>query len=139
MLFHVVSKFLKSLYTSIQLRKICLILKPVYVIVRVWWTVLQYLLSSLLFVLKNVVKSVSKLVNVCLFVVSAVRFAPYLTGLSSMMLIWAAGARCMWRAHLHNRMLWQRLEPQTFSSLGKQSTTELSLVITLIIESNNWW
>ena len=28
------------------------------------------------------------------FIVSAVHFAPYLTGLSSMILIWAAGARC---------------------------------------------
>ena len=61
----------------------------------------------------------------CLFV-SAVHFAPYLTGLSSMMLIWAAGARCKWRAHLHNRVPWQRLELQTFQSLGKHSNTELS-------------
>ena len=30
--------------------------------------------------------------TICLFVVSAVHFAPYLTGLSSMMLVWAAGA-----------------------------------------------
>ena len=42
-----------------------------------------------------------------LFVVSAVHFAPYLKGFSSMMLIWAAEARCMWRAHVHNRMPWQ--------------------------------
>ena len=38
---------------------------------------------------------------VCLLV-SAVHFTPYLTGLSSMMLIWAAWARCKWRVHLHN-------------------------------------
>ena len=50
-----------------------------------------------------------------LLFVSAVHFAPYLIGLSSMMLIWAAEARCKWRAHLHNRMLWQRLEPQRLS------------------------
>ena len=29
-------------------------------------------------------------------------------------------------AHLHNRMPWQKLEPQTFQSLCKHSTTELS-------------
>ena len=40
-------------------------------------------------------------------------FAPYLTGLSSIMLIWAAGARCKWRVHLYNRVPWQRLELQT--------------------------
>ena len=34
------------------------------------------------------------------FVVSAVHFALYLTGLSSIMLIWSAVARCKWRAHL---------------------------------------
>ena len=34
--------------------------------------------------------------------VSAVNFSPYLTCLSSMMLIWAVGARCKRRAHLHN-------------------------------------
>ena len=53
-------------------------------------------------------------------------FTPYLTGLSSMMLIWAAGDRCKWRAHFHNRMLWQRLEPQISESLDKHSTTEPS-------------
>ena len=42
-----------------------------------------------------------------------------LTGLSSMMLIWAARARIMWRAHLHNRIPWQRLEPQAFPPLSK--------------------
>ena len=41
-----------------------------------------------------------------LFVVSAVNFAPYLTCLSSMMLMWAAGSRCKWRARLHNRVPW---------------------------------
>ena len=41
-----------------------------------------------------------------LFVVSAVHFAPYYTGIGSVMLIWAAGARCKWWAHLHNKMLW---------------------------------
>ena len=35
--------------------------------------------------------------------VSAVHLASYLTGLSSVMLLWAVGARCKWRAHLHNR------------------------------------
>ena len=35
------------------------------------------------------------------FARSAVHFTPYLAGLSSMMLIWAAGARCKWRAYLH--------------------------------------
>ena len=45
----------------------------------------------------------------CLFDVFAVHFAPYLMGLSSMMLIWAVGVRFMWRAHLHNRIPWQRL------------------------------
>ena len=60
-----------------------------------------------------------------LFVVSAVHFSPYLMGLSTMMLIWAAGARCKWRAHLHNRMPRQRLEPQTLQHLSKHSTTEL--------------
>ena len=49
----------------------------------------------------------SSLFVCCLFVVSAVRFAPYLTGLSSMMLKWAAGVGCKWRVHLHNRMPWQ--------------------------------
>ena len=68
-----------------------------------------------------------------LLVVSTVPFAPYLTGLSSIMLIWAAEARCMWRAHLYNRMPWQRLKPQTFESLSKQSTTELSCHLFLII------
>ena len=29
-----------------------------------------------------------------------------LTGLSSMVRIWSAGARCMWRAHFHSRMPW---------------------------------
>ena len=38
------------------------------------------------------------------FAVSAVHFAAYLTGLCSMRLIWAAGARCKWRAHLYNRV-----------------------------------
>ena len=69
------------------------------------------------------------LVN-CLFVVSAVHFAPYLTGLSSMMLIWAAGARCKWRAYLHNRMSWQRLEPRTSSRWA--STLPLSYPATLM-------
>ena len=42
----------------------------------------------------HTIKSVEcKSVLFC-FVVSAVNFAPYLMGLSSMMLIWAAGARC---------------------------------------------
>ena len=50
---------------------------------------------------------------ICFFF--AVHFAPYLTDLCSMMLIWAAGARCKWRAHIHNRMPWQRLEPQTLA------------------------
>ena len=40
-----------------------------------------------------------------LFVVSVVHFTPYLTGLSSMMLIWSAGARFKWRAHLHKKGL----------------------------------
>ena len=48
------------------------------------------------------------------------------------MLIWAAGARCKWRAHLHNRMLWQRLEPRTSQSLSKHSTTELPCHISTI-------
>ena len=61
-----------------------------------------------------------------MFVVSAVYFASYLTGLSSRMLIWAAEARCKWRAHLHNRMSWQRLEPQTFWA----STLPLSYLTT---------
>ena len=49
---------------------------------------------------------------ICLFF-SAMHFATYLTGLSSLMLIWAAGARCKWRVPLHNRMPWQRLKPRT--------------------------
>ena len=31
-------------------------------------------------------------------------FASYLTGLSSMMLIWTEKARCKWRAYFHNRI-----------------------------------
>ena len=49
----------------------------------------------------------------------------HLTVLSSIILIWAAGARCKWRAHLHSRVLWQRFGSQTFQSLGKHSTNEL--------------
>ena len=58
---------------------------------------------------RSVVSFVKGLYNyllVSVLVVSAVHFAPYLTSLSGMMLIWAARARCKWRAHLHNRMLW---------------------------------
>ena len=71
-----------------------------------------------------------------LFVVSAVHFAPYLTGLSSMMLIWAAGARCKWRAHLHNRMSWQRLEPRTSSRWA--STLPLSYPATHMQPICSW-
>ena len=46
--------------------------------------------------------------------------------LNNMMQIWAAGARCKWRAHPDNRWPWQRLEPQKFQFWGKHSTTELS-------------
>ena len=62
----------------------------------------------------------------CLFV-SAAHLNLYLTGLSSMMLIWTAEARCKWRAHLHNRMRWQRLELQTSQSLGKNYQSQLLL------------
>ena len=62
---------------------------------------------------------------VCWFVCFCCASAPYLTGLSSMMLIWAAGNRCKWRAHLHSRVTWQRFEPQTFQFLGKHFTNEL--------------
>ena len=52
--------------------------------------------------------------NYFLFVVSAAHFAPcFCSLLSSIKLIWAAAAKCKWRAHLHNRVLWQMLEPQT--------------------------
>ena len=53
---------------------------------------------------------------VCLLVLLGI-LLPYLTSLSSIMLIWAAGARCKWRAHLHNRISWQKLKPQTSQSL----------------------
>ena len=46
---------------------------------------------------------------VCLFWFCCA-FAPHLAGLGSMMLIWAAGAKCKWRSHLHNRMSWQSLK-----------------------------
>ena len=35
-------------------------------------------------------------------------FAPYLMIVSRMMLTWAAGARCKWRAHLYNSVSLQR-------------------------------
>ena len=57
-------------------------------------------------------------ITACL-VVSAVHFAPYLTGLSSMILIWAAWARCKWRAHLHSKMPWQRLKTMDLLVLGQ--------------------
>ena len=52
-------------------------------------------------------------------------FALYLTGLSGMVLIWAAGARCKWRTHFHNSERWQNSKPQKSQSLGKHFTTEL--------------
>ena len=48
----------------------------------------------------------SNSLHIFVFGVSAVHFAIYLMGLSSMMLIWAAEARCKWRAHLRNSMPW---------------------------------
>ena len=63
-----------------------------------------------------------------MFVFSAVHFASYLVGLSNMMLIWAAGARFKWRAHLHNRMPRQRFKPQTSESIDKHSTTDLPCI-----------
>ena len=50
----------------------------------------------------------------CLFI-SAVHFA----SLSSMMLIWAAEARCKWRAHLHNRMPWVEVWTSDILVLGQ--------------------
>ena len=38
----------------------------------------------------------------CSLFLLCVCFAPYLIALGSIMLIWAAGARCKWRAHFHN-------------------------------------
>ena len=60
------------------------------------WNRTGFVFYSLFFKILKVV--------VGLFVVFAVHFTPYLTDLSSMMLIWASGARCKGRAHLHNRM-----------------------------------
>ena len=51
--------------------------------------------------------------NVYDFVCCVVYFAFYLTGLSSTMLIWAAGARCKWKSNLHNRISWQRFFVQS--------------------------
>ena len=73
-------------------------------------SILQYLLQELL-PIGNKLNTNTYACFQCWFV-SAVHFDLGLVGLSSMMLIWAAGARCKWRAHLHNRMWWQRFEPQ---------------------------
>ena len=63
--------------------------------------------------------------DVCFVRYFCCAFAPNLTCHSSILLIWAAGARCKWWAHLHSREPWERFEPQTFQSLGKHSTNEL--------------
>ena len=70
---------------------------------------------------------------VCLFLLCILLPQQPFFGLSSMMLIRAAGARCERRAHLHNMMSWQRLEPRTSQSLDKHSTTELSCHHCLLI------
>ena len=67
----------------------------------------------------------------CLLFLLCICYLHYLTSLSSMMLIWAAGAICKWRAHLHNRMPLQRLEPRTSYSPWA-STLPLSYPVTYV-------
>ena len=46
------------------------------------------------------------------------------------MLIWAAGAKCTWRAHHHNRMSrCQKPKPQNFQFFGKHSTLSYPAIL----------
>ena len=56
--------------------------------------------------------------------------------LSSIMLIWAAGARFKWSAHLHNRMPWLRLEPQTCKIKFCAKPSDFTLSIHAFYD---WW